>query len=370
MIIAVNISFLMPEQADDYSDYLQQLFAGLVQQHPEHSFVFIAGNDFKVSFTGSQARVVRAGPRSTLPLKWKWWTSVTLPGLLKKAGADLLIAAAGYGCPQLRIPQVLVMTGADYAYNPSCYSGRQAAFFEKNISRCAGTAARVLVFAESVKQDMHDRYQSATEKITVVRPAASAGFVPLMYAERQAVKEKYTSGTEYLLFNGALHTGKNLLHLLKAFSIFKKKQKTGMKLVFTGTPAASFSLLAGDLKTYRYRNDVIFTGPLTPAEKALVTASAYALVSPAAYDGLALPVLEALQSGVPVICTPGSAAQEIAGDAGWYASPDDYMAIAENMIRLYKNEKERASRIQLGLERAAGYPRGGDADSFREAILI
>lgn len=370
MIIAVNISFLMPEQADDYSVYLQQLFAALVQQHPEHSFVFIAGDDFKVSFTGSQARVVKAGPRSKLPLKWKWWTSVTLPGLLKKCGAELFISATGYGCPQLRIPQVLVMTGADFAYSPSCYSERQAAFFEKNISRCAGTAARVLVFSESGKQDMHERYMAAAEKISVVRPAATADFAPLAFADRQAIKEKYTSGTEYLLFNGALHSGKNLLHLLKAFSVFKKKQKTGMKLVFTGIPPASFSLLSGDLKTYRYRDDVVFTGPLTTAEKASVTASAYALVSPAAYDGLALPVLEAMQSGVPVICAPGSAAQEIAGDAGWYASPDDYMAIAENMIQLYKNEKERAGRIQLGLERAAGYSPGGDTEAFRQAILV
>lgn len=369
MIIAVNISFLLPEQADDHSLYLQQLCAGMAVQHPEHSFVFIVGEDFKVSITGSNVRVVRSGPGSSNTLQWKWWMAFTLPGLLKKNGAELLVSAAGYGCLKTRIPQVLVLPGLDFAYAHSCYTKKQAAFFVKNISRCPGQIRRVIVFSDAVKKDIQHRYKFGEETITVVPAAAGAHFRPLGYAERQEVKEKYTRGADYLLYSGAIHTGKNLLHLLKAFSVFKKKQKTGIKLVFTSSPAASYTSFAKDLKTYRYRDDVLSTGPLTDGEKARVTASAYALLSPAFFEGMAIPVLEALQSGVPVICSPGSAAEDIAGDAGLYASPEDYTAIAAKMILLYKDEKERAARVQQGFIRVADYTAEQAGAKFWQVIL-
>lgn len=361
MVIAINISCLLPE-ANNY--YLQQLSGQLAEQHPEHSFVLIANKDFQVCITGSNVQVIRAGVSSGHPLRWKWWIAVTLPALLKKCGAELLVSAAGYGCLRTTIPQVLVLTGLDFLYGNSFYTKKQAAFFTKNMPLYLEQARTVIVFSACVKSDILNRYNIGPDKIMLALPAAPSVFHPLGYTERQAVKDRFTGGIEYILYNGAVHAGKNLLHLLKAFSVFKKKQKTSMKLVFTETPVSSYTSFTESLQTYRYREDVLFTGPLTDEDRAALTASSYMLVYPAVYEGMPQPILEALQSGVPVICSPGSAGEEIAGEAGLYADPSDYTGIAEKMILLYKDENRRTALVQQSLERAKKYAENNIPDIF------
>jgi glycosyltransferase involved in cell wall biosynthesis len=369
MVIAINISCLLPEQAAANNYYLQQLFRLLIQQHPEHSFVLIVNKDFQVSITGSNVRLIKAGVSSAHPLRWKWWLSVTLPALLKKCGAELLVSAAGYGCLRTTIPQIMALTGLDFLYENTFYTKKQAAFFKKQMPLYLEQARAAVVFSAAVKADILSRYNPGPDKVILALPPVPSGFHPLDYAERQPVKDRFTGGKEYILYNGAVHAGKNLLHLLKAFSVFKKKQKTNMKLVFTETPVSSYSSFTESLQTYRYREDVLFTGPLTDEERAALTASAYSLVYPAVYEGMPHSLLEALLCGVPVICSPGSAGEEIAGEAGLYADPAEYTDIAEKMILLYKDENRRTSLVQQSLERAKKYAENNIPDIFEKAVI-
>lgn len=368
MVIAVNISSLLAVHRDDNNYYLREITTRMARQHPEHTFVFIVNNDFQVSITGRNIELIRAGAGSSHPLRWKWWTDITMLALLKKCRADLLVST-GYGCLRTPIPQRLLLTGPGTEEENSGLTKRQAAFFDKNMIRYLQKEQQVIVFSTTVKQDILNRYKEAAGKTVVVPPFADARFRPLDYTARQQVRERYTGGTEYLLYNGLVHAGKNLLHLLKAFSVFKKKQKTGMKLVFTGTPAADYSSFVKDLQTYRFREDVLFTGPLSVDERVSLTAGAYALVYPSAYEGMAHPVLEALQSGVPVICSPGSAAEEIAGEAALYADPGDFNDTAEKMILLYKDESRRSTLIRDGLAIAGKYD-GAAADRLLWEYII
>jgi glycosyltransferase involved in cell wall biosynthesis len=41
-------------------------------------------------------------------------------------------------------------------------------------------------------------------------------------------------GNEYFIYSGEIGTHKNLLNLLKAFSAFKKRQKSNMQLLIAG----------------------------------------------------------------------------------------------------------------------------------------
>ena len=61
-------------------------------------------------------------------------------------------------------------------------------------------------------------------KIDVVFSAAKEIFHPLNDEEKTATKNKYTEGKEYFVYAGAIHPRKNLINLLKAFSVFKKRQ--------------------------------------------------------------------------------------------------------------------------------------------------
>lgn len=128
-----------------------------------------------------------------------------------------------------------------------------------------------------------------------------------------------------------------------------------MKLVLAGRLAWKYKAFAESLKTYKYRNDVVLTGYLDEKEMAAVTAAAYALVYPSFHEGFGVPVLEAMRCEVPVITSSGTSMQEIAGEAALYSDPHDHLALAENMMRLYKDERLRTQLIEKGRIVAASY---------------
>jgi glycosyltransferase involved in cell wall biosynthesis len=59
------------------------------------------------------------------------------------------------------------------------------------------------------------------------------------------------------------------------------------------------------------------------------------------YEGFGLPVLEAMQTGLPVICSNSSSLPEVVGDAGILVDPDDIPMIVSKLSKLLKNKKLR-----------------------------
>src|SRR5690606_32023968 len=137
--------------------------------------------------------------------------------------------------------------------------------------------------------------------------------------QKENVKLKFTDGKEFFLYTGAIHPRKNLINLLKGFSVFKKRLQSNFKLVIAGRLAWKYESFLNDIKSYKYRQDIILTGYIPEEDLADLTGSAYAMIYPSLFEGLGVPVLEAMQSGTPVITSEGSAMQEVAGDAAIYA---------------------------------------------------
>jgi glycosyltransferase involved in cell wall biosynthesis len=202
----------------------------------------------------------------------------------------------------------------------------------------------------------------------VVHNAASALFRPLDWESREQVKGRFTGGTDYFLCVGSVHPRKNLVNLLKGFSAFKKRQQSGMKLVIAGRMAWRTEAFQQALSTFKFRDDVILTGYLPDQDLAALTAAAYALVYPSLWEGFGLPVLEAMQAGVPVLASGNSAIPEVAGSAAMYFDPADPAAIGERMMSIFKDEGQRKEMITQGLDRAGRF-RWDDAAARLHDIL-
>jgi glycosyltransferase involved in cell wall biosynthesis len=142
-----------------------------------------------------------------------------------------------------------------------------------------------------------------------------------------------------------------------------------MKLLVVGRLAWQYGDIVEKLKTYKYREDVVMLNYVSEQTLTQLTASAYALVYPSFFEGFGLPILEAMQSGVPVITSNTSSMPEIAGEAALFASPDDPDAIAKQLLLIYKDESAREKLIEAGKLRAASFSWDDTANKFWEAIL-
>jgi glycosyltransferase involved in cell wall biosynthesis len=349
MRIAVNTRFLLPDYLEGYGYFIFETFRYLVNRYPSHQFIFIFDRPFDRRFIfSSNITAVVVGPPARHPLLWKYWYDIRVPGILKRYKADIFVAADGLCSLTTKIPQLIVVHDLAFLHYPAHIRKSHLLFFKRYVPKFLEKAKSIVTVSEYSKQDILLNYGISPDKVNVVYSAAKEIFKPIPGDIAENTKMKYTGGTEFFLYVGAVHPRKNLVNLLKAFSIFKKRQKSNLKLVLVGRLAWKYDSFIHNLKKYKYRQDVLLPGYLTEDELAKMMAAAYALVYPSLFEGFGVPVLEAMKCHVPVITSSNSAMEEIAGDAALYADPKSFEDLAEKMMLIYKDENLRNTLIEKG----------------------
>ncbi|MEA2187905.1 MAG: hypothetical protein QOK16_2916, partial [Solirubrobacteraceae bacterium] len=91
--------------------------------------------------------------------------------------------------------------------------------------------------------------------------------------------------------------------------------------------------------------DVRFLGWVSDEDMEGLYAAAAVFVFPSLCEGFGLPVLEAMQRGVPVACSGRSALAEVAGDAALLFDAEDPRAIADT-VRAILTDARLAERLR------------------------
>lgn len=353
MIIAINISFT----GRNNNDLIPEYFSQLAVTHPQHQFIFIADKGVDVKNISAKNCIhVVAGAAANNPLLLQYRLNYTIPAILRKHKADVLISS---NCCSLKtkVPQCLLLTDLSFISHPGIYPGKWLSFFKKHTAKALAKAKSIVAASPFLKQQAKEKYKIADEAIDLMHYGGGESFLPVTWQQKDAVKDKYTEGLEYFLYSGPIDAKQSLTNLLKAFSFFKKRQKSNMQLIIASATAATDKAFIKSLGSYKYRNEVKLLDKLDTATLAQITGSAYALVYPSVYENFAAAIPAALQCNIPVIAGNGNEIKAINGDALIYCNTSDLDDIADKMMLLFKNEDKRNEAIEKGSQFAAQYNR-------------
>ena len=369
MRIAVNTRFLLNDYLEGFGFFIHETFRRMVLAHPEHEFIFLFDRPYNSEFIyASNVTPVVIGPPARHPLLWKLWYDYKVPSVLRKYKADVFVSADGFVSLRTKVPQCVVVHDLSYLHFPSFIKKTHLYYLRSQTPKFLKKAKKIVTVSAYSKKDIVESFAVDENKISVVYNAVKDSYKPVTEELKEAVKAKYTQGREYFIYVGSIHPRKNLMNLLKAFSVFKKRMKSNMQLVIAGRLAWKFESFTEGLKTYKYRNDVHLLGYLPQQELAELTASAYDLVYPSLFEGFGVPPVEAMNCEVPVITSSVSSMPEICGDAALYADPENVEDIADKMMLLYKDEQLRSSLVEKGKQQAKMYSWDKSAQVFWQAI--
>jgi len=356
MRIAINAIFLQNNPLEGYGHYTAEVVRRMIEAHPEDEFLLLYDRPWEHDFI-DQPHVTHllVTPAARHPLSFKYWYDIKATAAVKRWKADVWFQPYGFCSLTSSVPQVLMIHDLSFKHYPLYISWYQRLYYRWFTPAFIRKAKKLITVSDFSKNDLRSTYRVAENKIAVIPGAARTGFIPLGWEEKLAVKNGYADGREYFLFVGGIHPRKNLLNLLKAFSHFKKWQHSNMKLLVAGRMAWQYDDLLEKIKTYKYRDDVVLLGYLPDIQLQRVVGAAYALVYPSWFEGFGLPILEAMQAGIPVICSNTSSMPEVAGDAALLIDPSNPDAIGKEMLGLYRNEGIRNAFIEKGLERAGSF---------------
>jgi len=339
MRIGVNATSL---NARNFETFIQ-----LAKLHSEHTFLFFYDSETSHSTLPENIIPLVITPQAAISLKWKICYNLKLSASLKKNKADIFISEKFISL-KTKIPQILLSPDLTYIFYQALIDKKHFSFYKNNIPKFLNNARKIVVNSHYFKNEIIERFKIEEQKIEIIYPEIKKISDTISQEEREVIKEKYTEGNEYFIYNGIISTEQNLLNLLKAFSFFKKRQRSKMQLLLTGKPGEKYDEFVRSLQSYRFKNDVKVLEGVSPNETEKILSFAYAMLYVPFYEAEGIEVIEAMKMEAPLIVSETGILKEYCGDAALYVDPNNFNAIAEKMMLLFKDELKRKELIEKG----------------------
>lgn len=218
----------------------------------------------------------------------------------------------------------------------------------------------VITDSYASKKDIEKFIGISSSKIHVVHLAAGDEFqkMTIIKNKEEVIKKKYQLPKKFILYTGDVTPNKNLPRLLEAVADIQ------IPLIMVGKALADSNFDTTnewnkDLLTVRTTiatNSNIRALGFVPTEDLVTLYNlAEVFIFPSLYEGFGLPVLEAMQSGCPVVTSQKGSLAEITKEAAYIIDPYSVKSIAHGINEVLTNKNMHRELSQKGLKRAADF---------------
>ncbi|GAB2706172.1 glycosyltransferase family 1 protein [Mucilaginibacter koreensis] len=301
--------------------------------------------------------------------KWltSWWRSKGIIKDLKADGIQLyhgLSHELPLGIVNSGIASIVTVHDVIALRFPEYFSWLNQKIYVAKLKYACRAANHVIAISEQTKTDLVERLQVDIQKISVIYQNCDAVFSnPISLEQKVAVGNRYNLPDKFLLTVGTIEMRKNLLLVAQAL----QQLPVDIQLVAVGKPTPYLDEVKVYLKEYNLLNRVTFLHQVPFSDLPAIYQLATVFVYPSRYEGFGIPVLEALNSGIPVIAATGSCLEEAGGPDSLYIDPDDAEGLAIQVNRILADHSLRQRMIEQGKIYANRF---NDADLAAQHITL
>jgi len=254
--------------------------------------------------------------------------------------------------PPFSRPRVVTLHDVQHHDLPTLFSSRARIYRRLVYDRSARAAARVITVSESSRERILDHLALPPEHVVAIPHGVDHDrFRPERAPDDRARLESAGVRGRFLFYPANLWPHKNHPVLLQALA----QSETSISLVLTGEAYGTLGQLMEQVARFGLGGRVIHLGHVDAEILPSLYRQAEMLVFPSSYEGFGAPVLEALASGCPVVCSDLPSLREIAGDAAVYVRAGDADELAVAIDGVNMADVDRARRRMAGLRRAAEF---------------
>ncbi len=285
-----------------------------------------------VNNTGKDKITIIELPKGSAVQSW-YWQNVKLPAIIKKYNPEKLIWIEGFIRNRFAITQYLLLS-----------------LPKQQLTKLQNTESCPTILTHS---------------------AAAAGLLQEMPATNGCKIESFplfdlrrlphNEGRQEMYFYARIEEGgeDQFVAVLKAFSVFKKWQLSGMQLAVSVHFTETMKSL---LETYKFKSDVHIN------DESFVARSAYAAIYVSSIDSNYGGVLPYLQAGLPVICPSLTSFTSLYDDAVHYCDQADAKSFGTAMVELYRNEVLKNGLASRALQKARAILDNGTTERMRSLL--
>ena len=302
---------------------------------------------------------------------WHWW----LYQRMKKDKIDVFIATESYIVPYLHNPEKLnvAMVVHDLvAFKSPAKHQRRATWIERlTLKKAVKKSKWIFTVSEYTKKDLIEQYPkfNLSEKTTVVYAGIREIFAKKHDPNRIIeVQRRYNLDPDYLMMAGTLEPRKNILGAIEAYSLLSPANQKRYRLAIAGKKGWYYKEIFHKVKELNLLPRIKFLEFVPDDDLVALMQGARVFLFPSFYEGFGLPILEAMQCGVPVLASRVSSIPELGVDAIHYADPRDPVDIADGITQLLVDEDYCKQLRDKGFEQIKHFSWGKTAQMIIDTI--
>lgn len=276
-----------------------------------------------------------------------YWRSKGIVKQLKNDHVDLYHGLSGelpFGISRSGIRSVVTIHDLIFMRHPEYYNPIDVWFYKRKFYAACREADRIIAISECTKRDIVSLGNVDAKRIEVVYQSFGNQFLRnISESEMQTVHAEYDLPPRYVLFVGTVEERKNALLIAKAMQYLPND----ISLVIVGRQTRYAETVKNFVSAHGLSSRVRLLNHVPYEHLPAIYHAAEVFAYPSRYEGFGIPIIEAIQSGLPVVACTGSCLEEAGGPHNLYVSPDDEKALAEAIRQSLVGEEGRNKRIEL-----------------------
>jgi glycosyltransferase involved in cell wall biosynthesis len=249
------------------------------------------------------------------------------------------------------LPVVLTVHDALPWTNPEWFTRANALQQRLLVTGAARRARRVITVSEEARRQLIAHIGIDGDRIDVVHNGISGRFGP-EHRDRHWLHQRFGVSGPAVLVVGTREPRKNLPGAIAAFAEVHRVLPEA-RLIIAGGDGWGLPHLDAVLRPLG--SAAVATGRLSDADLVRLYASGDCLLFPSFAEGFGLPPVEAMASGIPVVCSNRSSLPEVVGEAAHLCDPDDREALADAVVEVLTDAALAERMRGLGLARSAEF---------------
>lgn len=327
MIIGVNLHSLEPGKIGGMEQYIRNIIWYVSNRLTNVELLLVLNPRNESSFTESnQVKKVIIPEGGTKEIK--------MLELIEEAKIDL------WFCPLLilepryvAIPTAVTIPDLQHEYFPHFFSREIIEWRNNNFADSANIADVVLTLSGFSKKSIVDFYNVRSDKVHGIYLDASKEFNSAFNEhDKQRIRFKYSLPEKYCFYPANTWPHKNHLKLLEALVILRSKHGIKVNLVLTGNVQQAQHDVRSFINKNNLVNQVMFLGYIDQDDMPYIYLNSQMLVFPSLFEGFGIPLVEAMKTGVPIVCSNCGSIPEVVSDAALIFDPLDATDIAQKII--------------------------------------
>ena len=283
---------------------------------------------------------------------------------LKRDGVDIYHGLTGelpLGLSEAGIKSVVTIHDLIFMRCPEYYNPVDVAIYKWKFRNTCKQADRIIAISECTRRDIMELGEIDDSRIDVVYQSCDTRFRQQVSPEqKQDVRARYSLPKRYVLFVGTIEERKNALLAAQALPYLSDE----IHLVLVGRQTAYAKTITSFARQNGLTNRIHMLSGVPTSDLYAIYQQAECFVYPSRYEGFGIPVIEAIQSRLPVIACTGSCLEEAGGPDNVYVDPDEPQEMAMAIKSITDNPDAARQIVTRSLDYIRRFENGNVAQEM------